>query len=99
MILVDTGMPAETPVTAPNENAPIYMGERISDYVTALEGVYFIQAKGHTNGNSIIIAKNNGLFYMMYGDVTYTDEAIYANKLSSPLYLKMSKKLVQRLTT
>lgn len=153
VILVDTGMPAEAPVTAPNENAPIYMGERISDYVTALaetgykpeqvtkilvthkhmdhtgelrsfpnakiyispedadamelngenvvrveyndgayynfpackkiaEGVYFIQAKGHTNGNSIIIAENNGLFYMMHGDVTYTDEALYANKLS-----------------
>ena len=46
------------------------------------EGVYFIQAKGHTNGNSIIIAENNGLFYMMHGDVTYTDEALYANKLS-----------------
>ena len=153
VILVDTGMPAETPVTAPNENAPIYMGERISGYVTALaetgykpeqvtkilvthkhmdhtgelrsfpnakiyispedadamelngenvvrveyndgayynfpackkiaEGVYFIQAKGHTNGNSIIIAESNGLFYMMHGDVTYTDEALYANKLS-----------------
>ena len=46
------------------------------------EGVYFIQAKGHTNGNSIIIAESNGLFYMMHGDVTYTDEALYANKLS-----------------
>ena len=135
VILVDTGMPAETPVTAPNENAPIYMGERISDYVTALaetgykpeqvtkilvthkhmdhtgerrsfpnakiyidpedadamelngenvvrveyndgayynfpackkiaEGVYFIQAKGHTNGNSIIIAENNFLILL-----------------------------------
>lgn len=46
------------------------------------EGVYYIKAKGHTKGNSIIIAENDGLFYMMHGDVTYTDEALYANKLS-----------------
>ena len=166
VILVDTGMPAETPVTAPNENAPIYMGERISDYVTALaetgykpeqvtkilvthkhmdhtgelrsfpnakiyispedadamelngenvvrveyndgayynfpackkiaEGVYFIQAKGHTNGNSIIIAESNGLFYMMHGDVTYTDEALYANKLSVVKYSQSQQPAIQ----
>lgn len=46
------------------------------------DGVYFIEAKGHTKGNSIIIAEDDGLFYMMHGDVTYTDEALYANKLS-----------------
>ena len=46
------------------------------------EGVYFIEAKGHTTGNSIIIAEKDGLFYMMHGDVTYTDEALYENKLS-----------------
>lgn len=46
------------------------------------EGVYFIKAQGHTLGNSIIIAEDDGLFYMMHGDVTYTDEALYANKLS-----------------
>lgn len=46
------------------------------------EGVYFIPAKGHTNGNSIIIAENEGLFYMMHGDVTYCDAALKANKLS-----------------
>ena len=44
--------------------------------------IYFIKAKGHTNGNSIIIAENNGLFYMIHGDVTYVDEALYENKLS-----------------
>ena len=32
--------------------------------------------------NSIVIAKNDDLFYMFHGDVTYTDEALYANKLS-----------------
>lgn len=46
------------------------------------DGIYLIQAKGHTKGNSIVIAENEGLFYMMHGDVTYTDEALYENKLS-----------------
>ncbi|MBR0281303.1 MAG: rubredoxin [Oscillibacter sp.] len=46
------------------------------------DGVYYIEAKGHTNGNSIVIAESDGLFYMFHGDVTYTDEALYANKLS-----------------
>ncbi len=46
------------------------------------DGVYFIQAKGHTSGNSIIIAELDGLFYMFHGDVTYTDAALKANKLS-----------------
>lgn len=45
-------------------------------------GVYFIKAKGHTNGNSLIIAESDGLFYMLHGDITYIDEALYANKLS-----------------
>ncbi len=46
------------------------------------DGVYFLPAKGHTTGNSIVIAEDGGLFYMMHGDVTYTDEALYENKLS-----------------
>ena len=46
------------------------------------EGIYFIKAKGHTNGNSIIIVENDGLFYMLHGDITYVDEALYENKLS-----------------
>ena len=46
------------------------------------DGVYLLPAKGHTKGNSIIVAESDGLFYMMHGDVTYTDEALYANKLS-----------------
>ena len=46
------------------------------------EGVYLLPAKGHTKGNSIIVAESDGLFYRMHGDVTYTDEALYANKLS-----------------
>ena len=46
------------------------------------EGIYFIKAKGHTNGNSIVIAEDGDLFYMMHGDVTYCDAALKANKLS-----------------
>ena len=46
------------------------------------DGIWFIEAQGHTKGNSIIIAENEGLYYMFHGDVTYCDAALKANKLS-----------------
>ena len=46
------------------------------------EGITFIKAKGHTNGNSLVIVENDGLFYMIQGDITSVDEALYENKLS-----------------
>lgn len=46
------------------------------------DGVYYIKAKGHTNGNSLVIAEDEGLFYMLHGDITYVDEALYENKVS-----------------
>lgn len=46
------------------------------------DGIYFIKAKGHTYGNSIIVVEKDGLFYMIHGDITYVDEALYENKLS-----------------
>ncbi len=46
------------------------------------DGIWFIEAKGHTFGNSIIIAEDVDLFYMFHGDVTYCDAALKANKLS-----------------
>ena len=46
------------------------------------EGLWFIEAKGHTNGNSIAVLEHDGLFYMFHGDVTYCDAALKANKLS-----------------
>ena len=46
------------------------------------DGITFIKAKGHTTGNSIVIVENDGLFYMLHGDITYVDEALYENKLS-----------------
>lgn len=153
VILVDTGMPLEYPDMAVDLNAPIYLGQRIDDYVTALsklgykkeqvtkilvthkhpdhtgelrsfpnakiyisrveadamelkgdnvvrvdftdgayenfdkcqkiaDGIYYVFAPGHTTGNSIIIVENEGLHYIIHGDVTYTDEALYCNKLS-----------------
>ena len=58
----------------PYHNFPA--SEKIAD------GVYLLPAKGHTTGNSVIVAEADGLFYMMRGDATYTDEALYENKLS-----------------
>ncbi len=46
------------------------------------DGIYFVKAKGHTNGNSLVVVENDGLFYMIHGDITYVDEALYENKLS-----------------
>lgn len=47
-----------------------------------IDGVRMIKAKGHTNGNSIIIVELDGLFYMFHGDISYVDEALYEDKLS-----------------
>lgn len=49
-----------------------------------VDGIHFIKAKGHTNGNSIVIVEDKveGLYYMIHGDITYVDEALYQNKLS-----------------
>ena len=46
------------------------------------EGIHYIFAPGHTTGTSIVIVENEGLHYIIHGDVTYTDEALYCNKLS-----------------
>ena len=47
-----------------------------------MDGIYLIKAKGHTNGNSIIIVEMDDLFYMIHGDITYVDEALYEDMLS-----------------
>ncbi len=46
------------------------------------DGITYIKAKGHTNGNSIVIVEDGGLFFMIHGDITYVDEALYEHKLS-----------------
>ena len=45
-------------------------------------GVTYINAPGHTTGNCIVAVETDGLFYLIHGDVTYTDVALYENKLS-----------------
>ena len=152
VILVDTGFKTGMSAPAKKLGAPLYMGERVNDYMAAFEalgykpeevtkilithkhndhsdcigcfpnakvyiapedadalkleggnivraqygeayknfpqaqqvadGIWFVEAKGHTKGNSIVIAENDGLFYMFHGDVTYCDAALKANKLS-----------------
>lgn len=34
------------------------------------DGITFIKAKDHTNGNSIVIIEKDDLFYMIHGDIT-----------------------------
>ena len=46
------------------------------------DGIYLVKAKGHTKGNSIAVVEMDGLFYMLHGDITYVDEALYEDKLS-----------------
>ena len=58
----------------PYKNFPA--AEKIAD------GIWFIEAKGHTRGNSIVVVEDGDLFYMMHGDITYCDAALKADKLS-----------------
>lgn len=156
IILVDTGLPKDAPVEAPDENSLMFTGVYAADYIDGLKAlgyqpeqvtkiilthkhndhsgrlldfpnakiyvsreecaaeelkglsniipvdfqsgpffnfpeteliapnVHMIKAKGHTVGNSIVIVedKEEGLFYMLHGDITYVDEALHKNKLS-----------------
>lgn len=154
VILVDTGLPAETPDIPPSEGSLIYVGKPIQSYMSALKelgyspeqvtkilvthkhsdhtgelrsfpnakiyisrieadamklrgdniirvdfsdgayhnfeksqkianGIYYIFAPGHTLGNSIVIVESEeGIYYLIHGDVTYTDEALHENRLS-----------------
>ena len=73
------GLPNIVPVSftdGPFKNFP--ESQKVAD------GVWYIRAEGHTLGNAIVIVEDSdeGLYYMIHGDVTYTDEALYAHKLS-----------------
>lgn len=72
-------IPAENLAEVTFADGPYY---NFPDAQKIAEGIWFIKAKGHTNGNCIVIVEDDGLFYMIHGDVTYTDEALYTNKLS-----------------
>lgn len=153
VILVDTGLPVETPDFEEKPDQMLYMGEKVADFKTALKAIgyepkdvtkvvlthkhpdhagelrLFDHAKiylshieadamnldsenivkvdfkdgqyknfdksevisdniimlpgyGHTSGNSLVIAYNEGIHYMIHGDITYTDEALRQNQLS-----------------
>ena len=153
VILVDTGLPAETPDFAADPDAGIFVGSKIKTYLEALAelgykpeqvsqilithkhadhtgelrafpnaqifcsaaeaeadeikpfhptvatfadgpffefpasqriapGVTYLPAPGHTKGNCIVAVETDGLFWLIHGDVTYTDVALYDNKLS-----------------
>lgn len=152
VILIDTGLKTGFPAPAKKLGAPLYMGDKLDDYMSAFsalgykpeqvtkilvthkhndhsdcisefpqakvyiapedadamklqgenivraeygqpyhnfpsaqkvaEGLWLVEAKGHTKGNSIAILEHEGLFYMFHGDVTYCDAALKANKLS-----------------
>lgn len=153
VILVDTGLPVETPDFEDKPDQALYMGEKIANFKEALknvgytpedvskvvlthkhpdhagelrmfdhakiyiskieleamniagdnlvevnftdgqyknfdksqiisENIYMLPAYGHTTGNSLIVVYDNGIHYMIHGDVTYTDEALRQNQLS-----------------
>lgn len=46
------------------------------------DNIVMIPAYGHTKGNSLVIAFDNDINYMIHGDVTYTDEALRQEQLS-----------------
>ncbi len=153
VILVDTGLPAETPDFAADPDAAIFVGTKIKTYLEALadlgykpeqvskilithkhsdhtgelrafpnaqiicsaaeaeadeikpyhptvatfadgpyhefpasqriaDGVWYLPAPGHTKGNCAVAVESDGLTWLIHGDITYTDVALYENKLS-----------------
>ena len=99
VILVDTGFRPDADamkLTGDNVVRATYSDGAYHNFPESqkvADGVYFIKARGHTNGNSIVIVEADGLFYMIHGDVTYTDAALKANKLSIVLEGKIVMKL------
>ena len=63
-------------------NLPVDLNHNFEKSEKIVDGIYLIEATGHTTGNSIVIVEDDDKYVMIHGDVTYTDEALYANKLS-----------------
>lgn len=153
IILVDTGLPVETPDFKCDPNAKLYMGDKINNFIDALhaagykeedvdkviithkhpdhtgeirkfsnakiyisrteaddmklegdniirvdftdgkyknyeksqlisDGIVMLAGVGHTKGNSIVIIEDKDLYFMIHGDITYTDEALRRKQLS-----------------
>ncbi len=58
----------------PYKNFP--ESQRITDTLV------MVRAEGHTKGNSVAILQDGDVYYMLHGDITYTDAALYENELS-----------------
>lgn len=153
VILVDTGLPVETPDFEEKPDQMLYMGEKVADFKVALksigyeptdvtkvilthkhpdhsgelrlfehtkiylshieasamnlngeniikvdfkdgqyknfknseiisENIIMLPGYGHTTGNSLVVVEDAGKYYMIHGDITYTDEALRQNQLS-----------------
>ena len=153
VILVDTGLPVETPDFKKDPDAKFYMGEKVNNFIDALhaagyneedvdkivithkhpdhsgeirrfnnakiyisrteaddmklegdniirvdftdgkfknyeksqkisDGIVMLPAAGHTKGNSLVIAEDKGIYFMIHGDITYTNEALRRKQLS-----------------
>ncbi|MFA9377016.1 MAG: MBL fold metallo-hydrolase [Lachnotalea sp.] len=57
-----------------------YKNFKESEKIT--DDIVMLPAYGHTKGNSIAVIESDGLYYMIQGDVTYTDEALRQSELS-----------------
>ena len=67
------------PTVATFSDGPYYefpASQRVAPCVT------YLPAPGHTKGNCIVAVETDGLIYLIHGDVTYTDVALYENRLS-----------------
>lgn len=60
------------------------------------DNIYFIKAKGHTYGNSIVIVENDGLYYMIHGDITFkTVSGKYVCSVCGYVYDSKTTSLIQ----
>lgn len=58
VILVDTGMPKEYPEQVPDEKTPIFMGNKVTDYVSALALAGY-KNRQHVSVHMLPVNKNN----------------------------------------
>ena len=80
-ILVTHKHPDHTGELRQFPNAKVYIGPEDADFMK-LTGENIIRCE-YADGNSIVIAEgDDGVYYMMHGDVTYVDAALKKNKLS-----------------
>ena len=65
------------------DHAKIYLSHVEADAMNIDgENIIMLPGFGHTTGNSLVVVYNEGIHYMIHGDITYTDEALRQNQLS-----------------